>query len=1441
MRRFLIALLVLVGLGVPAALVAQDVLNMDNDAQKDWLTSFVQDQLSTPERQIRLSNIDGVLGSDVSVREITISDAEGVWLRVNNAQLNWNQAALFLGRLEVRSLTADSIDYLRNAVPSDQVDLPPAEEGGFVVPEFPVAIQLEQLSVPQVSFGESVFGLGSQVSLEGAFSLDGGNLNTSLDIVRLDGPGGTLNLDLAYAQGDSNLDLGLSLVEPEDGVIANLLNIEGRPAVTLTLNGKGPVGDLRTELELQANGQTALSGVATVRQQAEGFGVDADLRGPLSNLMAQAYQPFFGAETALSANALVRNDGGLSISGLRLSGGQLQLEASAETTTDSFLRELTLNAMISDPAGSAVTLPVAGASTKVRSAQLTVDYGGAVGNGAPQEWRANLNVSGFSQPGLTADTLALAVDGVATALDDPTARMVTFNGDGSLSGIAADAAIEAALGDEIGIGIAGLYKAGEPVQLAQLRVVGKALTAALSGQLDGLNFTGDIGLETASIAPFSGLADRDLSGGLTLAAKGTVKPLTGGFDLTLDGTGRDLAIGDEIADDLLAGTVKLSGRVARSKAGLTADNFRIANTQVQLLADGTYSSVLADFAFNLDLSDLSLLSDQASGALSVVGTAKGMDDVIDLDLNASVPAGQLADRALREGALRFAGQYRGEVLSGKISGAAALDGYRTTLAADVNVAPAEQSLANIDFQAGGTRISGGLTRTELTGLINGGLSVVSPDVSVAAALALLDASGSVNAEITLTPVKAKQSASIRGDVRALSVNDIRVGAADINASIADLFGVPVINGAINGSNIAAAGVDIDTLSARANQTGETTAFDAQAALATGTDVDLAGSLTPVDGGYRLALDRAQLQQGTLSAALAQPTVLEVAGSDVRLDAVRFNVGSGSITASGSAGEVIDIALDINALPLSVANAVAPELGLSGTLSGQAQISGSGSDPQVRFTTQAQGIGAAAINDFGIAPLSLTANGSFANGSVSLASLTANGAGGLTISGSGTVPLSGNGLSVSVTGSAPLVLANRFVADRGGQLSGVVNLNAQVTGSLDNPQFGGRVSTSGAGYIDPELNFRMQGITGSASLNGDRLVIEQLSTNLARGGSVSASGSVGLSGGYPADIRVALNSVRYADGNLFVATVGGNLTLTGNLTGSSLLAGDVRVEEANITVPENFGSGADLINVEHVRAPAAVERTLARARIDETSGAPIPQTRSPGMLLDIKISAPNQIFIRGRGLDAEVGGSVRVTGPIGNIQPVGAFSLNRGRLAILGQRVTFESGQVTLVGDLDPMLNLIAVTEGEGITVYVTVSGRASNIDVSFSSSPALPQDEVLSRLIFKRSMSELSPLQLAKLAAAAAELVGGGGNGLVDSLRGAAGLDDLDIVTDADGNVAVQAGTYLQDNVYLGVQAGAGGQSKVTINLDVTSDLKVTGSASQDGNSSVGVYYEKDY
>ena len=197
-----------------------------------------------------------------------------------------------------------------------------------------------------------------------------------------------------------------------------------------------------------------------------------------------------------------------------------------------------------------------------------------------------------------------------------------------------------------------------------------------------------------------------------------------------------------------------------------------------------------------------------------------------------------------------------------------------------------------------------------------------------------------------------------------------------------------------------------------------------------------------------------------------------------------------------------------------------------------------------------------------------------------------------------------------------------------------------------------------------------------------------------------------------------------------------------------------------------------------------------------------------MRLDVNVSAPRKIFVRGRGLDAELGGSVRLTGPVTNIQPVGGFRLIRGRLSILGQRITFDEGTVSLVGDLDPFLDFVARSSGKDITVFITVSGRVSDLKIAFSSQPELPQDEVLARLVFNRGINELSAFQIAQLAAAAAELAGGSGNSLIGSLRSATGLDDIDIVTDAQGNAAVRAGRYISDNVYLGVEAGAKGATK---------------------------------
>ena len=326
---------------------------------------------------------------------------------------------------------------------------------------------------------------------------------------------------------------------------------------------------------------------------------------------------------------------------------------------------------------------------------------------------------------------------------------------------------------------------------------------------------------------------------------------------------------------------------------------------------------------------------------------------------------------------------------------------------------------------------------------------------------------------------------------------------------------------------------------------------------------------------------------------------------------------------------------------------------------------------------------------------------------------------------------------------------------------------------------------------------------------------------------------------PANIRINLNQARYADGNLLVATVNGALALNGSLARDPTLSGNIDVVRAEITVPDSLGGGAAALDVKHRNPPAEVAETLKRARAND--GTPTPSGRPSVVRLNVTVSAPNQVFVRGRGLDAELGGNVTLTGPVSDIQPVGGFRLIRGRLGILGQRITFDEGEVTLVGDLDPYLDFVARSSGEDITVFINVRGRVSDLDITFSSQPQLPQDEVLARLIFKRSINELSPLQIAQLAAAAAELAGGSNTSLLGSLRDATGLDDLDVVTDSEGNAALRAGRYIQENVYLGVEAGAKGTARGTINLDITEDFKAKGSVGSDGDSSVGVFFEKDY
>lgn len=1526
-------------LGLLAVLLALPTRAQNSEeADRSYLVGLVEDQLSTPNRQFRINNIQGVLSSDATIGEITIADTEGVWLRITNARIVWTRSALLLGRLDIDTLGAERIDVFRKPLSDESAPAP--EAGGFQIPELPVSVTLDALDVQRIAFGETVFGLKSEIAATGRLQLADGSLDTALNITRLDGPGGQLALTTTYANASRELNLDLALSEPANGVVANMLGVEGRPPMALALKGAGPLETLDLNLTLDADAQRVLTGTTKLRREADGLGFDANLEGPIARLIAPAYRDFFGANSKLTARGVTKDAGGFTLENLDLTSAALTLKASAQTTADGFLNQLALNAQIADPNAQKVLLPVAGGETTVDRATFVLSFG----ENQSEQWSGNLDIAGLTTSAFAAEKVGVVLSGLAQNLARPAERRISFNADGAIDGIVSERAdVAEALGKRITLDIEGDWNAGQSINLAKAEVKGNGLSLNLAGAIADYAFNGTIGVDAASIAPFSALAGRELAGGLDLDAKGTLTPIGGGFDLTLDGKGNGLAIDSTAVDRLLQGQTQLAGRLARGEQGLVADKLRIFNDQMEIAADGRIATGEADFNFDLALADLGLVSENAGGRLTAKGRAVGTNDVINLTFNADVPNGSAAGKSLTEGRLAFDGALRGSDIDGKVTGNAFLDGVRVTLDSAVATAGDAKRLSGLNFVAGGTTITGDVAQ-DAAGLLDGKLSVKAADVSTAAALLLAKASGSVNADVSLTKVDGKQSAAVTADVTKLVFNDTRVGSAQLQAQVADLFNVPIANGSLNGREIAAGGIDVASLDATARQQGTTTSFDAKAALKNGSDISTNGALSPEDGGYRIKLDALNLTQGKLAARLVEPTSALIKGQNVTLDGIALDVGGGRVEARGEIAETLDLTVAVRALPLAIANAVKPDLALGGTLDGNARIGGTRAKPDVTFDVRGRslaaaalkaaglstlsvdakgtstaerlnvdatvtspeglratanggvpldggqmaldvdlnafplgvlnaamrgqdlggtvsgkarvegtlakpaatfnlkgsGLRAAALTNAGLSPLELTADGRFADNVLALNAANARGPQGFELSARGRVPISGGGLDVSLNGQAPLALANRFLADRGAQASGTLSLQATVSGDIRRPAIRGMFSTQGAQLVDPESNLRLRDIAVMGTIDGDQVTLRNASAALGAGGSVSASGTISTNAaaGFPADIRINLNQARYADGNMLVATVNGALTVSGALTRDPTLSGNIDVQRAEITVPDSLG-GAASIDVKHEKPSAAVVETLKRAKAND--GTPTPTGRPSVMRLNVTVNAPARIFVRGRGLDAELGGSVTLTGPVTDIQPVGGFRLIRGRLGILGQRITFDEGEVTLVGDLDPYLDFVARSGGSDITVFVTVRGRVSDLDISFSSQPQLPEDEVLARLIFNRGINELSPLQIAQLAAAAAELAGGSNTSLLGSLRDATGLDDLDVVTDSEGNAAVRAGRYIQENIYLGVEAGAGGGAKGTVNLDITEDLKARGAVGSDGDSSVGVFFEKDY
>jgi translocation and assembly module TamB len=1397
-----------------------------SEADKSWLTSWVEREISTPDRKITLGEIDGALSSDVKISSITVADRQGVWLTIDGAHLVWNRSALFTGELSITSLEADDIIVAR--APSSAPDVA-ATKGPPSVPSVPVAISLGKLSVPKISLPASIVGADTTLALKGSGSFDNKTLHATATATRLDTIGGAISLKADYVTASGNLDLDFDYHEPKGGIIAKFLSVPGEPALAFQIKGAGKVDNFVADINLAANDARLMSGKTTISHGADGYAFALDVAGSLESLAPAGGADFLRGGSSVSLHGAQVPGGGFALQQLQFNSGALALAGTGTFAADGFPTALSLDGTMDSGSGQPLHLP--GSTATLADGKFSVKFG----DGA---WRATLDGRQFKSDKASIDALTLAANGQATALNDAAARATTFTLSGAADGLSSpNAALAQALETRIAFELDGHWHAGQPIDISLAKVSNKAQALAFVGTIDGLKLSGDTHLASSDLSELSGLAGTPVKGTIDINAVGDVSALTGAFSLDLKGESEGLAAGPSRLAPLTAPKTALSGKLIRDATGLRMSQLHLGNPQLSAELDGVLGVDSTDLTVAAALADLTKLTDRASGPIDLNASLKGPNSARTFKADVTSPQLILQGQHWTEAAIHASGTLGADTVDGDVTLGGTL--YGKPLSGHTHfdqLANGTRDVSGLDLAVGDATIKADISAAA-NNLLAGTLSADIPKMEQIAPLLLTKATGSLQLKADFSNANATQNATIDARVNGVSIETVSVGSGQVNLSVSDLFKVPAANGLIDLKSLRLGSFSVASANVRMALNQGATTFNATAETSEGP-VATTGRLSPVGDGFDVTVATLKATLHGAPISLKAPVTVTKRSDAITIRAATLVLPqSGSVTVDGSIGDVVALNLVAAKIPLSLADAASKGLGAAGTLSGTIQVSGTRDAPLAKFSIKGDGLTVASVREVGVPPFALTATGA---GDLNGLTLDARLAGGETVfTAKGRVPVSGDGLNVAAKGTTSLALANFFLRDRGAKASGKVDADMTLTGSTSAPNARGRVTISNGTVQDPETENQLSALNAQFRLDGSKLTIERATATTGKSGTLSAQGSVAITGDYNADIRISLARASVSEAETAKATISGDVTIRGPVLQQPRIGGSLVVNRADITIPERFSSNIKLLGVRDIHAPAPVKRTNALAA--RTSAPKKGKRKAFDAVMDLAVSAPSMIFVRGRGVDAELFGSLRLTGPMSNIVPVGSFTLSHGSIDVIGKHITFDRGSVALNGNFDPTIDFVASARTTSIAVTAAVTGPASDPQLKLSSSPELPQDEVLAQFLFGHSIADLTTSQLVQLASAAAQLAGGSSGGdLLSSLRNSTGLDSLGTTTDASGNIALQAGRNISEHVYLGVTTGVKGDTEGTINIDVTPHIKLIGQAGTT-ESKAGIAYQRDY
>ncbi|MPZ54951.1 MAG: hypothetical protein GEU91_00355 [Rhizobiales bacterium] len=1400
------------------------------DEDKGILANLLSRVLSTPTTRVSIGSVEGALSSDATIHDITIADRDGVWLQLDQVRLVWRRTALLLRRLEVDRLEVGTLRILRKPLPAlETVPTPDTP----ILPELPVKVEIKNFSLRELVLGAPVVGVAARVAATGAATLGNPSegLNLRFDARRLDAPG-TLTARLGLVPQTERLDLTLAVQEPSSGILVHALNVPGLPPVTLDLNGSGTLDAFTARLAFDAGDSIGATGSAQLRREAAARRLNLDLAARIEGLLPALAAPVFAGTTQLNGSIVFSDSGAITIAPLSVASQTARLDIQGGLSVD----------RIANLKISARTVPNAGNTTSAEGAEIGKLVFDATVSGPWMGPRidATLDAQDIASPQGRVEKLAARFNASprGTLLDESTS--IPFTADAQVSGLApSDPALARALGGSMSLALAGGVRNG----IANLQ------TARLQTPTSDIRFTGQVGrsvlqgrlmVGAPDLARFGDLASLKLHGVLGVTAELSGAPKDGRIEAKIDGRATRFATGIAAVDGLAGGRLDLNGTIRKlPRGGYGFGDLRLAGAHVSARVDGEATVAQANIDARLTIPDLKRADERLSGRAEVTAKLSGTVEHPDATATIAVTDARARGRPIPRLTL--------ETVASDVTGM--LDA-RATLSGTVDGKPVQGALHIAKQSAGGWRLDGldlrigsvtaqGGVTLDAGNLADGRMAIDARDLDDLSPFVLTKLSGQLRADATLTVADGGQNGALSAQARSVKVGEAALDRLTAQAQVTDAYRRPVLDAdvAIDRAHIGGDAISQIRLVAKGAPDASAITLTARAR---GFAIDARGRLVPADQ-IRFELSTLTARRGQHRLVLQQPASLTLRDQGVGIRALTLALDRGRLSVNGRVGATLDLTVMAQSVPLSISEVVVPNLGLSGTLNAEAKITGPAAAPTGTWRLRIEKLAAPQMRDAGVPPLDVTASGRLADRRSTIeAAIRAAGAG--TLSMTGTVPLQGQGLDLRVNGQFDIGVANQLLSAAGRRMTGKADIDLRIAGTWTAPSVNGHASIAGGSYADAALGIRYTGIAGRLTARGTEMTIERLTAQTPNGGTITAQGSVRVDpgAGFPGTIRISAQRAQLIANDIVSAVASLSLSLSGPLARSPQISGRVDVVSLDVTIPERLPMTLRPVEgARHVAPPpTAAARLAAEARARARAG------RAPAfdVALDLVVSAPNRVFVRGRGIDAELGGDVRLRGRLSDPVTIGAFDLRRGRMTVAGTRLDFTRGRIAFTGNLTPDLDFVAQTRAGDITAIISITGQATQPSFMFSSEPDLPQDEILSRILFSRASGGLSPIQALQLAQVAAQFSGDGGTDVFERLRRSLGVDSLDISTSAKGNPTVGISRAINRRISIGVKAGAEAKdSAVSVDVDVTRNLRLQGEVNHNGGTAVGIGMEWEY